>query len=153
MSVDLEDSIIDFPLGGRVRTRMWAWTHLDFWWKLVEKFRELILEQCDLWMRCCWCLEVNLDWHQPSWHPWTKWRGARPKSRFTGDSQTLCAQAKNHVLKAQNMGKSSPNSVWTEPCDWGLCSTKFSVVPMPWKACFLSCCSRFGWKGDAWENI
>ena len=37
----------------------------------------------------------------------------RPKSRFTGDSQTLCAQANNNVLKAQNMGKSSKNSVWT----------------------------------------
>ena len=36
-----------------------------------------------------------------------------PKSRFTGDSQTLCTEANNHVQKAWKMGKSSKHSVWT----------------------------------------
>ena len=34
---------------------------------------------------------------------------ARPKSRFTGDSQTLCTSANNHVQKALNMCKSNQN--------------------------------------------
>ena len=33
----------------------------------------------------------------------------RPKSRFTGDSQTLCTSANDHVQKALNMCKSNQN--------------------------------------------